>query len=269
MGKKTVCAFAAAEKYIILWGETIMACMNCKTALVTGADRGFGLYIAQGLAKEGYRVYASRLLKDYTLLDDAAKENANIIPVWMDVSDEKDIEKVRDLIAEETGRLDILVSNAAHMGGPNPSEVGGTQPIDFEMLEKDFCINSMAGVVLTDRLLPLLEKGEDKRLFYTSSEISSLRLMTRVGSMRYAQTKTALNLGVRMLFNELRPKGYTFRLYQPGGMKRQMPDGTYAKTGSSVYPMDSAAEALRQILSDRIDEDRLALIDYHGRELSF
>ena len=27
-----------------------------------------------------------------------------------------------------------------------------------EMLEKDFCINSMAGMVLTDRLLPLLEK---------------------------------------------------------------------------------------------------------------
>lgn len=246
-----------------------MACMNCKTALVTGADRGFGLYIAQGLAKAGYRVYASRLLKDYTLLDDAAKEDDNIVPVWMDVSSEADIEKVRDQIAAETGRLDILVSNAAHMGGPNPSEVGGTQPIDFEMLEKDFCINSMAGMVLTDRLLPLLEKGEDKRLFYTSSEISSLRLMTRVGGMRYAQTKTALNLGVRMLFNELRPKGYTFRLYQPGGMKRQMPDGTYAKTGSSVYPMDSAAEALRQILSDRVDEDRLALIDYHGRELSF
>ena len=258
------------QKYTIyMGGNTIMACMNCKTALVTGADRGFGLFIAQGLAKAGYRVYAGRVLTDYQLLDDLVKAGENIVPVWLDVSDEKDIEKVRDQIAAETGRLDILVSNAAHMGGANPSEVGGTQPIDFEMLEKDFCINSMGGMVLTDRLLPLLEKGEDKRLFYTSSEISSLRLMTRVGSMRYAQTKTALNLGVRMLFNELRPKGYTFRLYQPGGMKRQMPDGTLAKTTSSVNPMDSAAEALRQILTDRIDEDRLALIDYHGRELSF
>ena len=242
---------------------------NIKTALVTGADRGFGWYIAKGLAKEGYRVYASRVLKDYTLLDELQKEYPQVVPVWLDVSSTEDIEKVRDLIAAETGRLDILVSNAAHMGGANPSEVGGTQPIDFEMLEKDFRINSLAGPVLTDRLLPLLEKGEDKRLFFTSSEISSLHLMTRIGSMRYAQTKTALNLGVKMLFNELRPKGYTFRLYQPGGMKRMMPDGSLANTNSSVNPMDSAAEALRQILSDRIDEDRLALIDYHGRELSF
>ena len=240
-----------------------------KTALVTGADRGFGLYIAKGLAKAGYRVYAGRVLKDYALLDDLAAAGESIVPVWLDVSDEKNIEEVRDLIAADTGRLDILVSNAAHMGGPNPSEVGGTQPIDFEMLGKDFCVNSMAAPVLVDRMLPLLEKGEDKRLFFTSSEISSLRLMTRVGGMRYAQTKTALNLGVRMIFNELRPKGYTFRLYQPGGMKQQLPDGTLRKTTSSVDPMDSAAEALRQILSDRIDEDRLALIDYHGRELSF
>lgn len=242
---------------------------NTKTALVTGADRGFGLFIAKGLAKAGYRVYAGRVLRDYALLDTLQQECPNVVPVWLDVADVANIEAVREQIANDTGRLDILVSNAAHMGGANPSEVGGAQPIDFEMLEKDFCINSMAGPVLTDRLLPLLEKGEDKRLFYTSSEISSLRLMTRVGGMRYAMTKTALNLGVRMLFNELRPKGYTFRLYQPGGMKRVLPDGSFANTGSSVNPADSAAEALRQILTDRIDEDRLALVDYHGRELSF
>ncbi len=240
-----------------------------KTALVTGADRGFGLYIAQGLARAGYRVYAGRVLPHYILLDRLAEADPNIVPVWLDVSEEKDIEALRDRIAREADRLDILVSNAAHMGGDNPSELGGTRPIDFAMLEKDFCINSMAAPILTDRMLALLEKGEDRLLFYTSSEISSLRLMTRVGAMRYAQTKTALNLGVRMLFNELRPRGYRFRLYQPGGMKRMLPDGTLDQTRGSVDPMDSAAEALRQILTERIDEDRLALIDYHGRELSF
>ena len=57
-----------------------------------------------------------------------------------------------------------------------------TKKLDFEQ--------SMARL---EEIVALLEKGEDKRLFYTSSEISSLRLMTRIGSMRYAQTKTALN----------------------------------------------------------------------------
>ena len=82
-------------------------------------------------------------------------------------------------------------------------------------------------------------------------------------------TKTALNLGVRMLFNDLRPRGYTFRLYQPGGMNQVLPDGSYRRKTKAVDPAESAASAVRQLLADRVDEDRLALIDYHGRELSF
>lgn len=246
-----------------------MSYMSMKTALVTGADRGFGLFIAKGLAQHGWRVFAGRVLDEYTLLDDLKKEYPEVYPVQLDVTNEQDIKHIKQEIERISGKLDVLVSNAAHMGGSGASAIGGDKAIDYDMLTNDFCTNSLAGMILTDRLLPLLEKGEMKRLFFTSSEISSLRLMTRVGEMRYAMTKTALNLGVRMLFNELHPRGYTFRLYQPGGMKRVMPDGSFMPGRSSVDPNVSAAEAVRQILEDRIDEDRLALIDYHGRELSF
>ena len=240
-----------------------------KTALVTGADRGFGLFIVRGLAQRGWCVFAGRVLKEYDHLDKLASEYPNVHPVWLDVSRVEDIEKARDEIEITAGRLDLLVSNAAHMGGPAPSTLGGEDPIDYSALEQDFMINSMAGILLVDRMLPLLEKGEMKRLHFTSSEISSLRLMTRTGNVRYAMTKTALNLGVRMLFNELRPKGYTFRLYQPGGMNQVLPDGSYRRKTKAVDPVESAASAVEQMLTDRIDEDRLALVDYHGRELSF
>lgn len=242
---------------------------NIRTALVTGADMGFGMFIARNLERQGWRVFATRIQKGYTLLEDQKKEYPEIYPVWADITRTDDIDRLKQKIERISGRLDLLVSNAAHMGGDGPSEIGGDAPIDYEMLEFDFRTNSLAGIQLVDRLLPLMEKGEMKRLFFTTSEISSLRLMTRVGAMRYAMSKTALNLGVKMLFNELRPKGYTFRLYQPGGMKHMLPDGTYAPGRSIVYPDVSAASAVKQMLEDRIDEDRLALIDYHGRELSF
>ncbi len=243
---------------------------NCgKTALVTGADRGFGLFIARELAQRGWLVFAGRVLEEYDHLDRLAAEYPGVRPLRLDVSKTEDIERAVSEIARVSGRLDVLVSNAAHMGGPGASELGGAEPIDFEAMERDFMINAMAGILLTDRMLPLLEKGEMKRLHFTSSEISSLRLMTRTGSMRYAMTKTALNLGVRMLFNELRPRGYTFRLYQPGGMNQVMPDGSYRRKTRAVDPAESAASAVEQLMSDRLDEDRLALIDYHGRELSF
>ena len=241
-----------------------------KTALVTGADRGFGLFIARGLAQRGWRVFAGRVMKEYDHLDRLAEEYPEVHPIWLDVSSMEDIERAREEIERVSGRLDLLASNAALMRGPANCELGGGEPIDFDLMEKYFMTNAMAGVLLVDRMLPLLEKGEMKRLYFTSSEISSLRLINRAGPLlRYAMTKTALNLGVRMLFNDLRPRGYTFRLYQPGGMTKVLPDGSYERKTDTVDPAVSAASAVEQMLTDRVDEDRLALVDYHGRELSF
>ena len=39
-----------------------------RTALVTGADRGFGLSVARELLQRGWRVFAGRVLRDYPLL---------------------------------------------------------------------------------------------------------------------------------------------------------------------------------------------------------
>ena len=241
-----------------------------RTALVTGADRGFGLFIVRGLAQKGWRVFAGRVLDDYDHLDKLAEEYPEVHPIRLDVSDVADIERARDEIDRVSGRLDLLASNAALMRGEGAARLGGENPIDWDAMTRYFMTNSMAGVLLVDRMLPLLEKGEMKRLYFTSSEISSLRLIDRAGDIvRYAMTKTALNLGVRMLFNDLRLRGYTFRLYQPGGMTKVLPDGSYERKTKAVDPAVSAASAVEQMLSDRVDEDRLALVDYHGRELSF
>ena len=153
-----------------------------RTALVTGADRGFGLFAARELAQRGWLVFAGRVMEDYDHLDRLAAEYSNVRPMWLDVSKTEDIERAGEEIARVSGRLDVLFSNAALMGGPEASTLGGEEPIDFGALERDFIINSMAGILLVDRLLPLLDKGEMKRLHFTSSEISSLRLMTARGA---------------------------------------------------------------------------------------
>ncbi|MBO4407344.1 MAG: SDR family NAD(P)-dependent oxidoreductase, partial [Clostridia bacterium] len=239
-----------------------------KTALVTGADRGLGLSVAKGLLRDGWRVFAGKYLAEYDLLERLAEENGDLFILPLDVSDPESIRAAAETVEKEAGKLDLLFSNAALMGGNGRAEIGGENPVDTEALLLSFRTNSLAGPLLVDALLPLLEKGEGKRLFFVSSEISSVRLQRRTGDMRYAMSKTALNMGVRLLFNSLRPRGYTFRLYQPGWMKRVLPDGSRA-AGAMIDPDVSAEEALRQIREDRIDEDRLVLVDYLGRELSF
>ena len=241
---------------------------SIRTALVTGADRGLGYEMTVRLLDEGFRVYAGKFNDEYSLLDRLAEEYPELRPVQLNVSVYEEIVNVEKIIREECGYLDLLVSNAAFMGGPQNDQVGGDVPIDFDLMRFSFNTNTAPAPVLVDVFLPLLLKSDYRRLHFTSSEISSVRLMKRTGSMRYAMTKSALNVGVRLMFNELRPLGFRFRLFQPGWMKRMMPDGTLDPR-ARLDPKQSAEMAVRLILEDRPDEDRLTLVDYLGHELSF
>ncbi|MBQ6550158.1 MAG: SDR family NAD(P)-dependent oxidoreductase [Lachnospiraceae bacterium] len=241
---------------------------SIRTALVTGADRGLGYEMTVRLLDEGFRVYAGKFNDEYSLLDRLAEEYPELRPVQLNVSVYEEIVNVEKIIREECGYLDLLVSNAAFMGGPQNDQVGGDVPIDFDLMRFSFNTNTAPAPVLVDVFLPLLLKSDYRRLHFTSSEISSVRLMKRTGSMRYAMTKSALNVGVRLMFNELRPLGFRFRLFQPGWMKRMMPDGTLDPR-ARLDPKQSAEMAVKLILEDRPDEDRLTLVDYLGHELSF
>ena len=239
------------------------------TALVTGADRGFGLDIARLLLERGMKVYAGKFLPDFTLLESLLEEypeTLRIVP--LDISDTEDMKKVRDIIDREDGALDLLVSNAALLADP-PGEIPGqTENYDFDMMERYYRVNAVTAPLLTETMLPLLRKGTLKRLWFTSSEVSSVHLMRRQDTMRYSMSKTALNLSVRMLFNTLRGEGFTFRLYHPGWLKKQLQDGSYSEK-AELIPMISAKEAVRQIFEERPDEDRLVLLDYQYQEMPF
>ena len=116
-----------------------------------------------------------------------------------------------------------------------------------------------------DVFLPLLDRGREKRLCFISSEVSSVALMQRDGDFRYCMSKTALNIAVRMLHNTLYPRGYSFRLYQPGWMRRQNPDGSLlTRDARQIDPAFSAARAMPLFTGTRPDEERLELVDYLG-----
>jgi NAD(P)-dependent dehydrogenase (short-subunit alcohol dehydrogenase family) len=115
-----------------------------------------------------------------------------------------------------------------------------------------------------EAFLPLLDRGEGKRLCFVSSEAGSIAASIRSAWFGYCMSKTALNMGVKILYNGLRPQGYTFRVYHPGWMRSYM-GGT--KHNEADLELDEAAEAALPIfLGARPDEDRLVMVDYQGNE---
>jgi NAD(P)-dependent dehydrogenase (short-subunit alcohol dehydrogenase family) len=236
-----------------------------RSVLITGCDRGLGLSLAKEYLARGFRVFAGRFEKDFHLLDDLKKEHEHLHPIWLDVGCEKSIAEAVQTVREITDSLDMFISNAALMGKTKCDLYD--VPMNLEDAWNSFRVNAMGPLMLTDALLPLLAKGEMKRLCYVSSEVACLTLMRHRGDghFPYPMSKSGMQMGIRMMHNQLHPGGYTFRLFHPGWMKRRAADGTLSE--SAKYDPDYIGDiAARYFVKDSYNEQRLVMVDYSGYE---
>ncbi|MGW1025366.1 SDR family NAD(P)-dependent oxidoreductase [Streptomyces sp. NPDC002577] len=85
-----------------------------RTAIVTGASAGLGARFAAVLAQAGATVFAAARRIDR--LKELADSDARIHPVACDVSLEADRTRLAETALAATGRIDVLVNNAASSG---------------------------------------------------------------------------------------------------------------------------------------------------------
>jgi 3-oxoacyl-[acyl-carrier protein] reductase len=85
--------------------------MTNRTALVTGASRGIGLACARALAESGARVILAA--RDRAKLEEASAQIPNSSWVELDLSSQDSIKAAFAQAVKDTGRIDILVNNAA------------------------------------------------------------------------------------------------------------------------------------------------------------
>ena len=107
--------------------------LNGKVALVTGGSKGIGKAIALELAKEGVDIAIAA--RSQGPLDEAAEElraatGRRVVAVAADMMKGDDVQNMVDTTVAQLGRIDILINNAAMVGG----QVRGTLT---EATEKD------------------------------------------------------------------------------------------------------------------------------------
>jgi NAD(P)-dependent dehydrogenase (short-subunit alcohol dehydrogenase family) len=229
-----------------------------QTIFITGADRGLGLSLCAALLKEGSHVFAGQFMPDWHDLSSLAEgypQTLHLIP--LDVSSMESVQSAARRVETLTDHLDVLINNA---GVNSPStHVSIRQPQDYSAMHRLYDINTLGALRMVETFLPLVERGTGKRLCFVSSEAGSITRAERTNWFSYCMSKAALNMAVKLMFNDLHPAGYIFRVYHPGNVH------SYMNTTGTMDAVEAAARAI-PILLGKQDENRLVLIDHEGQE---
>jgi NAD(P)-dependent dehydrogenase (short-subunit alcohol dehydrogenase family) len=192
-----------------------------RTVFVTGADRGLGFALCAGLLEQGWQVFAGQYMPewpDLSLLGDRYPQALHRIP--LDVGATESATSAAQAVAAITDHVDVLINNAGVISPSNGRSIRETQ--DYAEMRRLYNVNALGPLRMVEHLLPLLDRGSLKRLCFVSSEAGSIARAERTAWFGYCMSKSALNMGVKILFNHLHPDGYTFRVYHPGWIRSYM-----------------------------------------------
>jgi len=186
-----------------------------KSALITGASKGLGKAIALALAKAGARLaLASRNLE---LLNETAAAVRTIgteaAVFQVDVTDEAQVLRLEKAVAEEFGKIQILV-NSAGMNNRKPVT-------EFTLAEwRQVMDTNLTGVFLICRsFVPQMRGQGYGRILNLTSIMSHVALPGRTA---YAASKAGLLGFTRALALELAPEQVTVNGISPGPVATEM-----------------------------------------------
>jgi len=187
-----------------------------KVAVVTGASRGIGRGIALELAKHGasvvgvYHVEKARAL---SLKNEIEKIGCKALMVKCDVSDEKDVAELHDVVMKEFGGADFIINNA-----------GIHQHLkSWELSEKDWHrvmdVNVTGTFLVTKAFTPHLIVRKFGRIVNISSCVAFTGTDHEV---HYAASKGGVLALTKSLALELAPHGINVNAIAPGYIETDM-----------------------------------------------
>jgi NAD(P)-dependent dehydrogenase (short-subunit alcohol dehydrogenase family) len=195
---------------------TIPLDLTGRIALVTGASRGIGYFIAKELAGAGAHVIAvARTVGGLEELDDDIKSaggQATLVP--LDLVDMAAIDRLGGAIQERWGKLDVMVANAAILGVIAP--IGH---VEAKVFEKVMAVNVTATWRLIRSVDPLLRLSDAGRAIVISSGAAH---SARAFWAPYAASKAAVEALARSWADETKNFPLRVNSVDPGATRTAM-----------------------------------------------
>ena len=210
--------------------------LNKKVAIITGANQGLGLQIAEHYINNGASIAIcarnkSKLFDVKKTLEKNISSHQKIFVSTCDVSNFEEVNKFIDRVYNELGSIDILVNNAG-VYGPK----GKIENINWSEWVKAIEINLFGSILMTRAILPFYKKKQRGKIIQLSGG-GATNPLPNISA--YAASKAAIVRYVETLAEEVREFNIDVNAVAPGALNTQMLDEIIQagpeKVGSSFY----------------------------------
>ena len=190
-----------------------------RVAVVTGASRGIGKYIARALAAEGCRLTLCARGEDELkkTADELRQTGTDVLALPLDVTADGAADELIGRTSERFGALHVLVGN---VGGNRRKPFAETTDQDWDDIVQ---LNLMSHIRCSRAAIPHLKKAGGGAILFTASIFG--REAGGPGLSIYNATKSALISLAKIMALELAPDGIRVNSIAPGSIR--FPGGSW------------------------------------------
>lgn len=184
------------------------------TVLITGANRGIGLALADHYASQGWRVIATtRNPESSGDLKTLAQRHPAITIERLDVTDLAAIDALA--LKYKGAPIDILLNNAGILGGLDTQKLG---QLEYDVFTQVMAVNALGPIKMAEAFLDNVAASQQKKIMTMTSSQGSVQLARPGGGYFYSASKSAVNMLMRKLALDLYRRGIVVGLLDPGAV---------------------------------------------------
>ena len=185
-----------------------------KVAIITGSARGLGRAIAMRFAREGAKVTVCDIHDCTPVYDEIVAAGGEALALTTDITDEKATAEMAEKTVERFGRIDVLVNNAAAVGGLEiPDFMKPVEQLTMADWDKMLSVNIKGTFSCCQAVIPYLKKQNSGKIIIM---VSTTGFSGAAAFLHYSTSKGGLMTMTRGLANALGQYNINVNAVAPG-----------------------------------------------------